>query len=167
MKKEFDWHNTGRVNIAHEAIDRHAQSWRKNKVALSWEGPNKEHAKYTFSEMKLLSDKFANVLHKAGARKGDRIFVYLPRIPELYISAVAIAKIGGIFVPLFGGFRAEAVRDRMNDCGAEMVVTTPDMKQLGIDPIRKEVPTLKTIIVCRAPEDLQVRRRGAHATTPR
>ncbi len=155
VKKEFDWHNTGRVNIAHEAIDRHAQSWRKNKVALYWEGPNKEHAKYTFSEMKLQSDKFANVLRKAGAKKGDRIFVYLPRIPELYVSAVAIAKIGGIFVPLFGGFRAEAVRDRMNDCGAEMVVTTPDMKQLGIDPIRKEVPTLKTIIVCRAPESFK------------
>ncbi len=152
VKKEFDWHYTGRVNIAHEAIDRHAASWRKNKVALYWEGPNKEHSKYTFSELKLLSDKFANVLRKAGAKKGDRIFVYLPRIPELYISAIAIAKIGGIFAPLFGGFRAEAVRDRMNDCGAEMVVTTPDMKRLGIDSIRHEVPTLKTIIVCQAPE---------------
>jgi acetyl-CoA synthetase len=151
VKKEFDWHYTGRVNIAHEAIDRHAASWRKNKVALYWEGPNKEHAKYTFAELKTMSDKFANVLRKAGAGKGDRIFVYLPRIPELYVSAIAIAKIGAIFAPLFGGFRAEAVRDRMNDAGAEIVVTTPDMKRLGIDSIKHEVPTLKTIILCQAP----------------
>lgn len=154
-KREFDWHGTGRVNIAHEAIDRHATSWRRNKVALYWEGPNKENAKYTFSEMKLLSDRFANVLRKAGAKKGDRIFVYLPRIPELYISAVSIAKIGAIFAPLFGGFRAEAVRDRLNDCGAGMIITTPDMKRLGIDAIRKEVPTLKTIIICQAPESFK------------
>jgi acetyl-CoA synthetase len=119
-------------------------------------GPQQGALEVHFLWAKLLSDKFANVLHKAGARKGDRIFVYLPRIPELYISAVAIAKIGGIFAPLFGGFRAEAVRDRMNDCGAEMVVTTPDMKQLGIDPIGTR-SRRRTIIICQA-RKLQVRR---------
>ncbi len=156
-KKDFDWNYTGQVNIAHEAIDRHAASWRKNKVALYWEGPNREHEKYTFSELKTLSDKFGNVLRKAGVKKGDRVFVYLPRIPELYISAVAIAKVGAIFAPLFGGFRAEAVRDRMNDCGASMVITTPDMKRLGIDPIRAEVPTLNTILICKADANYKYR----------
>lgn len=152
VKKDFDWYYTGQVNIAHEAIDKHAKTWRKNKVALYWEGPDKEHAKYTFQELKTLTDKFANVLKMAGVKKGDRIFTYLPRIPELYISAISITKTGAIFAPLFGGFRAEAVRDRMNDCGAKIVITTPDMKRIGIDEIRDQVPTLEKIILCDAPE---------------
>jgi acetyl-CoA synthetase len=153
VKKEFDWYRTGKVNIAYEAIDRHARSWRKNKVALYWEGADGSDRKYTFQELKIRTDKLANVLKNAGVKKGDRVFVYLPRIPELYASAIAIAKVGAIFAPLFGGFRAEAVRDRINDAGACMVITTPEMKRLGIDPIRKEIPTVKNILLCNIPRN--------------
>ena len=155
VKKEFTWHDTGRVNIAYEAIDRHAASWRKNKVALYWEGADGTDRKYTYQELKIRTDKLANVLRKAGIKKGDRVFTYMPRIPELYASAIAIAKVGAIFAPLFGGFRAEAVRDRINDCGAKMVITTPEMRVLGIDPIRNEVPTLETILLCNTPRNYE------------
>jgi acetyl-CoA synthetase len=153
VKADFDWHRTGKVNIAYEAIDRHARSWRKNKVCLYWEGADGCDRKYTFQEFKIRTDKFANVLRKAGVKKGDRVIVYLPRIPELYASAISIAKLGAIFAPLFGGFRAEAVRDRINDAQACMVITTPEMKRLGIDPIRKDIPSVKSIVLCNIPRN--------------
>lgn len=153
VRKEFDWYTSGKVNIGYEAIDRHAKTWRKNKVALYWEGADGSDRKYTFQELKIRTDKFANVLRNAGIKKGDRVFVYLPRIPELYASAISIAKLGAIFAPLFGGFRADAVRDRINDAQACMVITTPEMKRLGIDPIRKEIPSVKTVVLCNIPRN--------------
>ncbi len=73
VERDFSWWNTGNVNLAHEAIDRHAENWRKNKVALYYDGPEGEH-KYTFLDLKVLSDKFANVLKSLGVSRGDRVF---------------------------------------------------------------------------------------------
>ncbi len=105
VKKDFNWHETGRSTSPTRPSTGMRQSWRKNKVALYWEGADGSDRKYTFQELKIRTDKFANVLRKAGVKKGDRVFVYLPRIPELYASAIAIAKLGAIFAPLFGGFQ--------------------------------------------------------------
>ncbi|MEK7789940.1 MAG: AMP-binding protein, partial [Planctomycetota bacterium] len=121
--REFSWEaikkdiciKNNKVNIAYDAIDKHAQSWRKNKVALYWEGADGTCQKYTFLEMKKLSDKCANMLRTLGVRKGDRVFIFLPRLPELYIGMIAIAKLGAIAGPMFSAFGPDAVRDRLQN----------------------------------------------------
>ena len=143
VKSNFSWHTTGKVNIAYEAIDRHAEGWRRNKVALYYDnGERKE--KYTFQEMKLLSNKFANVLKKIGVKKGDRVAIFMPRSPELYVAFIGIAKIGAIAMPLFEAFMEGAVRDRMQDAEASTMITVPSMRErvpMG------DLPALKNMIM--------------------
>jgi len=146
VEKEFTWYQNGRINMAYEAIDRHAETWRKNKVALYYVSDRWEK-KYTYLEMKLLSNKFGNLLRKLGVNKGDRVFVFLPRCPELYISMIGIAKVGAIAGPLFEAFMEEAVKDRLEDSEAVAVVTTSELRQRI--PI-EDLPALKHIIVVGA-----------------
>jgi len=127
VEKEFSWYYTGKVNMAYECIDRHVDTWRKNKVALYYSDPNRDE-KYTFAELKELSDKFGNVLRNLGIGKGDRVFIFLPRTPELYACILGAIKIGAIVGPLFEAFMEDAVRDRLQDSEAVVVVTTPSMK---------------------------------------
>ncbi|MDY6971205.1 MAG: acetate--CoA ligase [Thermodesulfobacteriota bacterium] len=142
-ENNFSWHDSGKVNMAHEAIDRHAQGWRKNKVALYYVDDFREE-KYTFQDLMLLSNRFANVLRKLGIRKGDRIFVFMPRSPELYIAFLGIAKVGAIVGPLFEAFMEEAVRDRLRDSEAVAVITTHAMK----DRVpQDDLPSLKHVIL--------------------
>ena len=146
VEKEFTWHSTGNVNMAFEAIDRHALGWRKNKVALYYEDDFREE-KYTFQDLMLLSNKFGNVLRKLGIKKGDRVFVFMPRSPELYIAFLGIAKVGAVVGPLFEAFMEEAVRDRLQNSDAIAVVTT----QFMINRIpRKDLPSLKHFIITDA-----------------
>lgn len=151
VEKEFDWYRTGKVNIVHEAIDRHAEGWRKNNVALYWEGADGRSEKYTFQEMKYLSNKFGNVLKKLGVKKGDRIFGFMSRVPALYVSVLGSVKIGCIFGPLFGGFRSGAIKDRLWDSGAKVLVTQPHLKG-AVDEVRKDLPELKHVILVGAGE---------------
>ena len=111
VDKEFDWSHTGKVNMAHEAIDRHLTRGRRNKLALIY--TDREYtARLTFEDLSLQSNRFANVLRKLGVVKGDRVFVFLGRRPELYIAILGILKIGAIPSPLFEAFMEDAVRDR-------------------------------------------------------
>src|SRR5580765_6855774 len=111
VEAEFDWHHTGRFNMAHEAIDRHVRGPRKNKVALIYtDGTRVE--KYTFEDLMRLSNRFANALVRMGVKKGDRVFVFLPRVPETYIGILGVLKVGAIPSPLFEAFMSDAVRDR-------------------------------------------------------
>jgi acetyl-CoA synthetase len=149
VEKEFSWYDTGRVNLAHEAIDRHAEGWRKNKVALYSDGPDGA-PKYTFLDLKLLSNQFANVLKSLGIARGDSVFTYMGRYPELYIAAIGTVKNGSVWGPLFGGFRAEAVMDRLEDSGAKALVTTPDLKASSVDEIVDSLPELQYVIVAKS-----------------
>jgi len=143
IKKEFSWYKTKKVNMAYECIDRHCETWRKNKVALYYVDDNGVQ-KYTFQDLKYASNRFANVLKKYEIKKGDRVFVFLPRCPELYIAFMGIAKVGAIVGPLFEAFMEEAVRDRLQDSGAVMLITTPELKTRV--PV-KDLPALKHIIL--------------------
>ncbi|WP_339232747.1 acetate--CoA ligase [Geobacillus sp. FSL W8-0032] len=126
-EKAFSWYETGRVNMAYEAIDRHAESFRKNKVALYYRDAVRKE-KYTFKEMKELSNQVANVLRQTvDIQKGDRVFVFMPRSPELYFAVLGIIKTGAIVGPLFEAFMEDAVRDRLEDSGAKAIVTTPEL----------------------------------------
>ncbi|WP_174729436.1 acetate--CoA ligase [Mesobacillus harenae] len=144
IEKQFSWNETGRVNMAYEAIDRHAESFRKNKIALYYQdGTRKE--KYTFKEMKEHSNQAANVLKTHGdVEKGDRVFIFMPRSPELYFALLGAVKVGAIVGPLFEAFMEGAVRDRLEDSGAKVLVTTPEL--LERVPVN-ELPELKTIFL--------------------
>ncbi|RMF54601.1 acetate--CoA ligase [Candidatus Woesearchaeota archaeon] len=143
---ELEWWVPGKLNAAHNAVDRHANSFRKNKVALYWVGPNDERQKYTFLELSRLSNKFANVLKKHGVQKGDRVFLFLPRVPETYISFLGILKTGAIAGTLFSAFGPDALKDRLQDSGAKYVVTNSELKE-RVYKIIGELPELQKLIV--------------------
>ncbi|WP_044893380.1 acetate--CoA ligase [Bacillus alveayuensis] len=143
-EKNFTWYETGKVNAAYEAIDRHAEGFRKNKIALYYRDQNREE-KYTYKEMKELSNKAGNVLKQfADVQKGDRVFVFMPRTPELYFVVLGAIKLGAIVGPLFEAFMEGAVRDRLEDSEAKVVVTTPEL--LERVPVQ-ELPSLKHVVV--------------------
>ncbi len=143
VEQRFSWHQTGKVNLAFEAIDRHATSELKDKIALHYSDLERDES-YTFEQLRRESNKAANMLRKLGIGKGDRVFIFMPRTPELYFTLLGIIKIGAIAGPLFEAFMETAVRDRLQDSGAVAIVTTP--KLVGRVPAA-ELPELKHIIV--------------------
>jgi len=153
VDKEFDWHNGGPYNVAWEAIDRHAQNWRKNKIALYSITANNEVRKYTFGEMADLTNRLASGLEKLGAVKDDRIFVYLDRTSELYMAMVAIPKMGGIAGPLFSALGPDAVKDRALDCSAKFIVTSPYLFK-RLEPIMDELVDVEKFIIVGDNSDL-------------
>ena len=132
--------------MAHEAIDRHLTRGRRNKLALIY--TDKEHTeRFTFEDMSLQSNRFANVLRKLGVGKGDRVFVFLGRRPELYIAILGILKMGAIPSPLFEAFMEDAVRDRMANAEAVALVTSPAL----VERVPQyDLPSLKHIILVGA-----------------
>ncbi|MFH0845512.1 MAG: acetate--CoA ligase, partial [Pseudomonadota bacterium] len=114
----------GKLNVSYNCLDRHLKTWRKNKAALIWQGePLEESKTYTYQELHREVCKFANVLKKFGIKKGDRVTIYLPMIPELPIAMLACSRIGAIHSVVFGGFSAESLRDRILDCQTETLIT--------------------------------------------
>ncbi len=146
MKHNLDGLPGGGLNLAHEAIDRHATGAKSNKVALYWEGVDGQEETYTFAQLKELTNKFANVLKKLGIEKGDRVFIFMERIPELYIAFFGILKAGAIAGPLFSAFGPDPVKDRLLDSGAKILITTPSLKK-KISTILPELPDLAHTIV--------------------
>lgn len=148
VEKNFSWHETGKVNMAYEAIDRHAETWRKNKVALYYSDSERDE-KYTFQDMKLLSNQFGNVLRNLGIQKGERVFLFMPRSPEIYVSILGILKVGAVAGPLFEAFMEQAVLDRLENSEATAIVTTPEL--LPRVPYKK-LPHLKHVLLVGAEE---------------
>ncbi|WP_019533606.1 acetate--CoA ligase [Paenibacillus ginsengihumi] len=143
VEQAFSWSRSGKVNIAYEAIDRHAEGTRKDKIALYY-SDDKRDEKYTFEEMKANSNRFGNVLRKLGIKKGDRVFIFMPRTPELYFALLGAIKIGAVVGPLFEAFMETAVKDRLEDSGATAIVTTPAL--LPRVPAA-QLPQLKHVII--------------------
>ncbi len=143
IEAQFSWSTTGRVNMAYETIDRHVANGKGDKVALYY-SDNQRDENYTYADMAKQSNKFANVLRRLGVTKGDRVFIFMPRTPELYFSLLGALKVGAVVGPLFEAFMETAVRDRLQDSGAIAIVTTPSL--LSRIP-RAELPELKHVIV--------------------
>ena len=155
LRESFSWEQLqgelsglpgGGLNLAHEAIDRHALGNRGDKVAMYWEGANGEEEVYTFSQLKDLSDRFANVLSGLGVEKGDRGFIFMGRIPELYVAFFGILKAGAIAGPLFSAFGPDPVKDRLLDSGAKVLIATPDLRQ-RVSGILPDLPDLRHVII--------------------
>ncbi|MEK3954297.1 MULTISPECIES: acetate--CoA ligase [Psychrobacillus] len=143
-EKEFSWYKTGKVNMAYEAIDRHAESDKKDKVALHYQDVDRKES-YTFGDMKKWTDKAANVyVTHSNLSKGDRLFIFMPRSPELYFALLGATKMGLIVGPLFEAFMEGAVYDRLQDSEAKAIVTTPEL--LDRIPMDK-LPKLETVFI--------------------
>ena len=146
----------GKLNITYNCLDRHLTTWRKNKAALIFQGePLEESTTYTYQELHREVCKFANVLKKLGVKKGDRVAIYLPMIMELAVAMLACARIGAVHSIVFGGFSAEALRDRIQDCKAETLITCNWGYRSGkvlsskdnADQALKSCPTVKRCVV--------------------
>ena len=143
---KLDWLPDGGLNNAYECVDRHVKNGFGDKLALVWLGKNGEEENYTYKDFKEQSDKFGQVMINLGMEKGDRVFIFMDRLPELYFAAMGILKAGGVIAPLFSAFGPDPVKDRMLDAGAAYLVTSPDLRK-KISPIIKDIKTLKEIIV--------------------
>ncbi len=157
-KPEIKWFVGGKLNASYNCLDRHLNTWRRNKVALIWQGePLEENRSFTYQQLYYHVCKFANVLKKLGVKKGDRVSIYLPMIPELPIAMLACARIGAIHSVVFGGFSAEALRDRINDCGSKFLITADGYYRSGkivqnkvnADDALKECPGVEKVVVVK------------------
>src|ERR1700731_335417 len=118
------WFARWKTNITYNALDRHVASWRKNKVAYYWEGEDGTSRAISYGALFGEVCKFANALKKLGVRKGDRVTIYLPMIPELPVAMLATLRLGAIHSVIFAGFHAQAVADRVNDSASKLIITS-------------------------------------------
>jgi acetyl-CoA synthetase len=152
-----EWFVGGEINLSYNCLDRHLLSWRRNKAAIIWEGEPGEQRTLTYQQLHREVCRFANVLKRAGVRSGDRVALYMPLVPELAIAMLACARIGAPHSVVFGGFSADALRDRINDAGCKVVVTADGAYRRGtevrlkpaVDEALKQTPTIETCIVVK------------------
>ncbi len=153
-KPFFKWFAGAKVNIVHNALDRHQKTYRKNKLSLVWVGEKGEVRTYSYFALNRDVCKFANVLKAMGVKKGDRVTIYMPRIPEIVIAMLATAKLGAIHSVIYGGFSVDAVQGRIVDSESKVVVTADggfmngkvvELKKTVDDAVRR-CPTVETVI---------------------
>jgi acetyl-CoA synthetase len=154
------WFVGGRINASVNCVDRHARTARRNKAALVWEGEPGDRRTLTYFDLFREVGRFANVLKSLGVKRGDRVAIYLPLIPELAIAMLACARIGAIHSVVFGGFSAESLRDRINDQRATLLITADGgwrrgqivpLKQTSDEALRDTPSITNVIVVQRQP----------------
>jgi acetyl-CoA synthetase len=154
------WFVGGKTNVAYNCLDRHVEgpnAWRRNKAAIVWEGEPGDARVLTYGDLHREVQKFANVLRGLGIKKGDRVALYMPMIPELAIAMLACARIGAVHSIVFGGFSADSLRDRMNDAEAKCLVTADGGWRRGtVVPLKKladdaleGAPSVKNVVVVK------------------
>src|SRR5438309_3552842 len=149
------WFVGGTLNASVNCLDRHVRGARRNKAALIWEGEPGDRRTLTYWDLFRQVSAFANVLKSLGVKRGDRVALYLPLIPELAIAMLACARIGAVHSVVFGGFSAESLRDRINDAKAELLVTADGgyrrgqvvpLKQMA-DEALADTPSIENVVV--------------------
>jgi acetyl-CoA synthetase len=149
------WFIGGKLNASANCLDRHVRTWRRNKAAIIWEGEPGDRRTLTYWDLYREVSAFANVLKSLGIKRGDRVAIYLPLIPELPIAMLACSRIGAVHSVVFGGFSAEALRDRINDSEAALLITADGgfrrgqivpLKQMADEALR-DTPSIKHVIV--------------------
>jgi acetyl-CoA synthetase len=150
-RRELEGLSGGRgLNIAHEAVDRHAAGTRRDNLAIRWLGRRGEVRDYSYAQLRSLSNRFANVLQNLGVRKGDRVFALLGRVPELYVAALGTLKNRSVFCPLFSAFGPEPVRARASIGEAKVLVTTESLYERKVKSIREQLPALEHVLLVGA-----------------
>jgi acetyl-CoA synthetase len=152
-----EWFVGGKLNVSYNCLDRHLTTATKNKAALIWEGDIGDSRTFTYQQVHYEVNKFANVLKKHGVKKGDRVSIYLPMIPELAFAMLACTRIGAIHSIVFGGFSADALKDRMLDCKSTLLICADGYYRGGkvvqskanADQALQSCPLVKDVIVVR------------------
>ena len=166
--KVLDWSNPpfaqwfvgGKTNLSYNCIDRHLSTWRRTKAAIVWEGENFEQRILTYQELHRKVCKFANALKELGLKTGDRAIIYMPMVPEAAIAMLSCARLGIIHSVVFGGFSAEALKTRIQDLEAQIVITANGGLRRGrdiplkqaVDEALKECPSVKHVVVWKRHE---------------
>ncbi len=143
---EIAYFDDGLINAAYNAVDKHVGTEKENKIAVHFHAADGNHRQFTYKDLSEASNKFANMLGELGIKRGDRLFLYLPRIPEVYVSFLGTLKAGVIAGTMFAAFGTDAILDRLGDSGAIAVITTPELKE-RVDQVRDRLPELKHVIV--------------------
>jgi acetyl-CoA synthetase len=151
------WFVGGRINACFNCVDRHLEGERRHKRAIVWEGEPGDQRTLTYAELHAEVSAFAAVLKSLGIRKGDRVAIYMPLIPELAIAMLACARIGAVHSVVFGGFSADSLRDRINDASARLLITSDGGYRRGqIVPLKKmadealaKTPSIENVVVVR------------------
>src|SRR5215204_5195715 len=160
------WFVGGKLNIAYNCLDRHLNTWRKNKAAIIWEGEPGEVRTLTYLQLHRQVSKFANVLKRLGVVTGDRVALYMPLVPELAIAMLACARIGATHTVIFGGFSADAIRDRVNDGQCKVIVTADGGFRRGseiklkatVDTAVEQTPSVENVVVLKhSSSDVQMK----------
>jgi len=149
------WFVGGKLNVSYNCLDRHLSTWRKNKAAIIWEGEPGEIKTITYLQLHQEVSRFANVLKSLGVQQGDRVALYMPLIPALSVAMLACARIGATHTVIFGGFSADAIRDRVNDGQCKLIVTADGGYRRGseirlkdtVDEAAVNCPTVENIVV--------------------
>jgi acetyl-CoA synthetase len=155
------WFINGKINVSYNCLDRHIHTFRKNKAALIWEGEPGDSKIYTYWDLYREVCKFANVLKGLGVKKGDRVAIYMPMIPELPIAMLACTRIGAPHSIVFGGFSPASLRDRINDAEARVLITADGGWRRGkaialkenADEALKETPSIEHVVVVKRTEN--------------
>jgi len=151
------WFVGGELNASENTLDRHVASWRKNKVAYLWEGESGEKRTVTYQDLFQITNRFASALQRLEVRKGDAVAIYLPLVPEFPAAMLACARIGAPFTVVFSGFSSKSLAERIQDCGAKVVVTADGGFRRGktlplkavVDEALESTPSVRHMIVVR------------------
>ena len=151
------WFLGGKINASFNCLDRHVRTWRRNKAALIWEGEPGDERVFTYWDLYRETAKFANALKRMGVKKGDRVAIYLPMIPEAAIAMLACARVGAAHSVVFGGFSSDSLRDRIIDAEAKVLITSDGGFRRGkvvalkenADKALTECPSIKQVVVVK------------------
>lgn len=150
------WFIGGKLNAAHNCVDRHAEGTRADKIAIRWEGEPGDTRNLTYAELKKEVSQLANALKEMGVEKGDRVCIYMPMVPELAMAMLACARIGAAHSVVFGGFSADSLHERINDAQAKVVITADGgwrrgsvvtLKKITDQALDMGCPSIKNVLV--------------------
>jgi acetyl-CoA synthetase len=164
-KPFYKWFTGGETNIAYNCLDRHTKTYRRNKLALIWEGENGEFRSFSYFALRRETCRFANILKSLGVNKGDRVTLYMGRIPELMIGMLACARIGAIHSVVYGGFSVEALHERLEDSQSKVLIVSDGsyqrgkivhLKQIADEALQRAATVSSVLVVKRTGEPVNM-----------
>ena len=164
-KPFFKWFVGGKTNIAYNCLDVHTETFRRNKLALIWEGEKGEFRSYSYFALRRETCRFSNVLKSLGVKKGDRVTLYMGRIPELMIGMLACARIGAIHSVVYGGFSVEALHERLEDSQSKVLIVADgayqrgkivQLKQIADEALQRAATVESVLVVKRTSEPINI-----------